>query len=565
MSQRSDFLAECERLRRENERLRRNLAATEEQLRGQSPVGFRNGGFGDRTQMEQERRQPGPFLRRVLDNLCAYVAVVSPDGAVIDGNRRILEGLGLEREDWIGRKLTDLSCWAFDPDLQVLVGHSLQRAVEGKVVRFDLVMHIQPQRQIWVDLQIAPLRDDDGNITHLVVSALDITGRRRVEEALRSSEERLRLAAQATGFGTYDHDPVTGRQEVWSSEFHRICGLSCTVVPSFDLFRGLIHPDDVAGFDQLVWPSAVPGPQTRFHELEYRIIRPDDGEVRWVRDVGRAFFVLDGDGGNLRVVRMVGTVQDITRRKHAELQLEGSLRQLQEAQEQLIRRERLATLGQLAGGVAHELRTPLGVMRNAVYYLDQSLPPTEIMGQVLGEMNRAIRTTDQIIEEMLEFVREPCLEKTTWPVGRVIASALSLVPMPHGIRVVGPDGEMESRVQANEDQIVRILVNLMQNAVQAMGREGELQIRVERRAGGAGPGTVWISVRDTGCGIPVENLARIFDPLFTTKTRGIGLGLAISMRYAEMNQGSILVESEVGVGTTFRLELQGAVSEGANS
>jgi signal transduction histidine kinase len=105
----------------------------------------------------------------------------------------------------------------------------------------------------------------------------------------------------------------------------------------------------------------------------------------------------------------------------------------------------------------------------------------------------------------------------------------------------------------------------MQNAVQAMGREGELQIRVERRAGGAGPGTVWISVRDTGCGIPVENLARIFDPLFTTKTRGIGLGLAISMRYAEMNQGSILVESEVGVGTTFRLKLQGAVSEEENS
>ncbi len=573
MGERTVRRMDREALLRENEELRRQLAEAKVSLRtlqegAQVQEHLRAARLAALNLMEDEvaarksaersalaLRESELFLRCILDNICAFVAVVTPDGTVIDVNRTPLEAVGLLPDAMVGRKFPDVSWWSHDSDMPILISDSLRRAAAGELVRYDTVMRITDEERIWVDLQIAPLRDAAGEITHLIFSASDITGRRLAELALRASEERIRLAAQATGFGTYDYDSAKG-QEVWSPELYLITGVQWTTVPSLELLTQLVHPEDRAEFEKLVHRVLEPGGETR-HELEYRIIRPCDGEVRWLRDVGRSFFELDEEEQAPRPVRVVGTVQDITRRKQAELQLEASLRTLQEAQDQLVRRERLATLGQLAGGVAHELRTPLGVIRNAVYYLEHTLPPTDTMKQVLGEVQRAIGSSDHIIAEMLDFVREPSLEKEVFPVGQVIAAALQLVPMPAGVRFLGPDGAVESFIEANKDQVTRILVNLIQNGVQAMDRRGELAIQVEREEAPGEAGPVWICVRDTGCGIPAENLAKIFDPLFTTKTRGIGLGLAISMRYAQMNGGGLSVESEVGVGTTFRLLLRG--------
>jgi PAS domain S-box-containing protein len=612
MSKRSNLRNECETLRLENEWLRQKLArleGSEDAFRPAGLAGLEEWGGGwtddelpdgglqrrevkgdgrenllwvdleevpqeeygsfvvvvrdqiDRQRIETERRHSERFLRRVLDALGSAVLVARPDGMVIDGNRRFFDQLGQKREEVIGRKLVDLPSWAADEDLRCLLGHGLRMAAGGQTVRMDVQMQVEPDRRIWADLQIAPLPDEEGRVTHLVLSALDITGRRAAEQALGASEERLRLAAQATGFGSYDQDRSAGGEVIWSAELYRICGIPWTMTANLRLYRDLVHPDDLEAFDGLADRILVPGPEARHHELEYRIIRPCDGEVRWVRDVGRSFFSLDETGGTLSAVRVVGTLQDITRRKQAELRLEGSLRHLQEAQTQLLRRERLAALGQLAGGVAHELRTPLGVIRNAVYYLEHTLPHNETMDEVLGEIQRAIGSSDHIIAEMLEFVREPSLEKKVFPLGRAIAAARRSVTSPGGIEMVGPTGEFDPWVEANEDQVVRILINLLQNAVQAMGRQGVLQIHVES---GEEPGRVLILVGDTGCGIKPEDLGRIFDPLFTTKTRGIGLGLSISLRYAEMNNGSLSVESKVGAGTTFRLSLQRVNPEGKN-
>lgn len=604
MSKRSNLRNECETLRLENEWLRQKLARLEGSEDAFRPAGLTSleewgGGWTDdeladgglkrrevkgdgrenllwvdleevpqeeygsfvvvvrdqidRQRIETERRHSERFLRRVLDALGLAVLVARPDGMVIDGNRRFFDQLGQKREEVIGRKLVDLPSWAADEDLRCLLGHGLRKAAGGQTVRMDFQMRVEPDRPIWADLQIAPLPDEEGRVTHLVLSALDITGRCAAEQALRANEERLRLAAQATGFGSYDHDRSAGGEVIWSAELYRICGIPWTMAANSRLYRDLVHPDDLEAFDGLADRILVPGPEARHHELEYRIIRPCDGEIRWVRDVGRSFFSLDETGGTLSVVRVLGTLQDITRRKQAELRLEGSLRHLQEAHTELLRRERLAALGQLAGGVAHELRTPLGVIRNAVYYLEHTLPHNGTMDQVLGEIQRAIGSSDHIIAEMLEFVREPSLEKKVFPLGRAIAAARRSVTQPGGIEMVGPTGEFDPWVEANEDQIVRILINLLQNAVQAMGRQGVLKIQMES---GEEPGQVLTLVSDTGCGINPDDLGRIFDPLFTTKTRGIGLGLSISLRYAEMNNGSLSVESKVGTGTTFRLSLQ---------
>ena len=239
----------------------------------------------------------------------------------------------------------------------------------------------------------------------------------------------------------------------------------------------------------------------------------------------------------------------------SESRLAASVRALREAQDELTRRERLAALGELAGNVAHEMRAPLSVIQNAAFFLEQSLPAGDAeVAKVLGEMKRAITRSKHILSELLDYVREPVPNETDFPIGDAISSALQLVPLSKEIHLLVPAteaGKME--VHGNQEQVIGILVNLIQNAAQAMPEGGDLGVDASRDAG-----TVFVDVRDTGCGIPVENLDKIFEPLFTTKINGIGLGLAIAQRYAQLNGGRLSVDSQTGRGTTFRLVLRTA-------
>ena len=244
--------------------------------------------------------------------------------------------------------------------------------------------------------------------------------------------------------------------------------------------------------------------------------------------------------------------------RQAEGRLAASLLDLRKAQQELVRRERMATLGQVAGTVAHHIRTPLGVIQNSVYYLEHVLPPKDPkMSEVLGETRRAVRNSNHIITEMLDFVRELIARPKVFPTGQAIASALEQVAIPETIQVqVTPGESKELQVFADPEQVTRILVNLIQNAVQAMPQGGELKIRV----GPGNEGKISVAVTDSGCGIPEEHLEKIFDPLFSTKLRGIGLGLPIAQRYARANGGELTVESKPGRGTTVRLVLPGTVA-----
>lgn len=226
-------------------------------------------------------------------------------------------------------------------------------------------------------------------------------------------------------------------------------------------------------------------------------------------------------------------------------------RKLRAAQAELRRQERLATLGKLAGSVAHEMRTPLTVMQNSVAYLEMTLPKdTPAVKEVLAEATRAIANCDHIIKEMLDYVREVPPSRSVFLLAAAAGNALKQVQVPAAVKVRGLEQLAASQVHGNEDQVTRILINLFQNAFQAMPDGGMLALQVETGADG-----ICLAVSDTGCGIPAEHLDLIFEPLFSTKVRGIGLGLAIAHRYAELNGGSLTVESEVGRGTTFRLVL----------
>jgi signal transduction histidine kinase len=228
---------------------------------------------------------------------------------------------------------------------------------------------------------------------------------------------------------------------------------------------------------------------------------------------------------------------------------------LHEAQEELVRKEKLATLGQLAGGVGHELRNPLGVIKNSVYYLNMILPQDAKIQKHLGILDREVANSNRIVTELLDFARVKAPVRETASLVTIVRAALERLPLPDTVTVRLEPDESTPAVLVDPQQVGQVVLNFLLNAVQAMPDGGTMTVSV-----GQDDATVFAAVEDTGVGVPPENLAKIFQPLFTTKAKGIGLGLALARDLADANGGRITIESTVGRGTRFALHFEKAAS-----
>jgi len=223
---------------------------------------------------------------------------------------------------------------------------------------------------------------------------------------------------------------------------------------------------------------------------------------------------------------------------------------------QLIQSEKMAAIGQLAAGIAHELRNPLAIVMNALYDLRQVLGPGD--PEVTEDLNIAeeeIARAQGIINNLLEFSRESGVELERVDVNDVLTRTVQLMHKfleNHGVEVDVELGPIAACV-VNANGMRQIMLNLVTNAVQAMPDGGRLALRTAQVAGNR----IRLEVRDTGVGIPAHRLKDIFNPFYTTKAPGQGTGLGLSVVHSilERYRGSIHVSSEVGVGTTFRIEL----------
>jgi signal transduction histidine kinase len=254
--------------------------------------------------------------------------------------------------------------------------------------------------------------------------------------------------------------------------------------------------------------------------------------------------------------------QELAQRKRAEEALkeyserlkemvEQRTKELRDAQEQLVLAGRLAAIGQLGASVGHELRNPLGNIKNSIYYINMKLGDAdEKIGKHLRIMEKEIATSNKIINDLLGFARDkkPTLQKTE--INTIVQDALSRTTVPDAVAVITEREECLPPLMADSDQIGQVFINLILNAAQAMSDGGRLEIATK-----AEDGFIVTEFKDNGCGIPEQNLDKIFEPLFTTKAKGIGLGLAVSKQLIEAQEGTIEVESQVGKGTTFRIRL----------
>jgi len=235
-------------------------------------------------------------------------------------------------------------------------------------------------------------------------------------------------------------------------------------------------------------------------------------------------------------------------------ELDIALLRLQETQEALVRREKLAVLGQLASGVGHELRNPLGVMSNAVYYLDavQQDAPEDVR-KYLGMLREQISLSAKIVNDLLDFSRITPAERLPIPLEHIAETQLRRLSPPERIKIVREFPPTLPLVHVDPVHAGQVVLNLLTNAVQAMAEGGTLHLR-----GSASNGKVLLEVSDTGPGVPPEHLDKIFEPLFTTKPTGIGLGLAVSKSLAQANGGDLSCASRPGRGATFAFAMPAA-------
>jgi PAS domain S-box-containing protein len=285
--------------------------------------------------------------------------------------------------------------------------------------------------------------------------------------------------------------------------------------------------------------------------------RRKDGQKRllawWCRTLKNDTGDVIGSLSSARDITEVSLAQEEVRRLNTELEqhVEARTRELRDAQEKLIRQEKLAVLGQLAGGVGHELRNPLGIINNAIYYLRLIQPDADDkVKEYLGIIETETRTADKIINDLLDFSRIKSVDREPIRIVDLIKQTFTRFPIPDNVEVtvVQPDDLLTVKVDSH--QMMQVLGNLVVNGCQAMSKGGPLIVQVTKSGK-----DVSIAVKDKGVGIPPENMDKLFEPLFTTKPKGIGLGLAVSKKLVEANGGRIEVQSEVGMGATFTLYL----------
>jgi len=234
------------------------------------------------------------------------------------------------------------------------------------------------------------------------------------------------------------------------------------------------------------------------------------------------------------------------------------LTQLRYLEEEMRRREWLASLGEMSAGMAHEIRNPLGALAGAMQMLRQDVGSDETSQRLMDIAIREARRLDHIITEFLQYARPPALNVAPQDLNKVLADTLDLIQHETrsrtGIAIASRLAPGPLMAQVDQDQLKQVFWNLAANAFDAMPRGGTLTIATGLRrvdVGGCREDLIEISFHDSGEGIPKQNFDKIFLPFFTTKKEGSGLGLAQVHRIVELHDGWIKVESEVGAGAKF--------------
>lgn len=514
--------------------------------------------------MVQERtsalRESEHRYRALFDDSSAAVFILDLQGYHIAVNQKAADMLKYTQEELIGRPLKDIVA---PKDYYPMVTKWLSAMLDGEQLPMvTCQLQDRDHKIIPTEIMFSLVHDCEGQPHRFQIMAQDISERERAEQALRASELKFRsLIKQSSDWITLTDE--NGVIVEWNRGAELMTGLK----------REAVLGQNLWDIQFQLAPEEHHTPE-RYQQLKHMIKSLYDTHTApWLgQPIESEIQRRDGTRRTIQAITfpirlnedfMAGAIiRDMTEKKEAEKALrnyserleemvEQRTKELEKAQERLLRRQKLATLGQLAGSVGHELRNPLGTISNAVYFLKAVLDEqNETVTEYLNIISDEITKADKIVHDLLDFGRVQTTDKCVVTVDALVHPALTTVSMPQNVTLNSNVQEGLPQVWVDPQQIQQVLTNLISNAYEAMPDGGEVTIDIISQGD-----VVKLTVIDTGKGIAPEDMEQIFEPLFTTKKHGIGLGLALSKSFIEANSGTIEVESTAGQGTTFTITL----------
>jgi len=397
----------------------------------------------------------------------------------------------------------------------------------------------------WISDQGVPRYDPQGRFAGYIGSCVDVTELVNKDQALRESEERMRVAAEAINLGIWEWDLT--KDEIWATNARRaLVGWPASGKIALTDFVRRLHPEDRDRVQQIIDDAIHSGED---FDSEYRLILPD-GVVRWMSTRGSVQF--DSAG---KPARLLGISMDITARKQAELDA-------QRGRAELSHLSRVALMGEMSASIAHELNQPLaGILSNAAAgqrFIDRGDVDQREIRELLGDIIADSRRAGDVVRGIRGMVKKEKMACRSVDLNEVVTDAL---------RMASPDALLHScqletsldpnlpAIQGDPVQLQQVLLNLAINAFDAMREIPASKRKVVIATQSSGDGTVRASVRDYGVGVSEEMQNRLFDPFFSTKTEGLGMGLAIVRSIVESHGGTITAENVDGGGTRFEFVL----------
>jgi len=523
-------------------------------------------------------------LSRAVEQSASSIVITDTEGCIEYANGAYTRMSGYGLEDIIGRNRYREEAGLDLPDV---FGESWETVKSGGEWRGELQMSKKGGDLYWEFATFSPIANNEEVITHFLAVKEDITARKKAEEELAKSRAELSVKHEELQCA---YEQVARSQKEWANTMDCLGDTVILVDPQGKIRRCNKALKELTGQD---FPEMI-GESCREMLSRHGLYLPDDlsaGETlhqvngRWF--ICKSYpFTTDAAG---EVSGSVVTIHDFTERKRVNSELEQAYCELKATQARIVQQEKMASIGQLAAGVAHEINNPMGFissnLRTLAKYNEkqhefikaqsaviETLMDAE-MADALRDKRRALKI-DYILEDGRELIKESLdgaervrtivqnlksfsrvdeVEFKLTDINVCITSTINIVwsELKYKVNLVKELSEIPPLL-CYPQQINQVIMNLLVNAGQAIEKQGEITVRSWHENG-----SIYASVSDTGCGIPSTVLNRIFEPFFTTKDvgKGTGLGLSITYDIVKNHDGEITVESEPGKGTTFTIRL----------
>jgi PAS domain S-box-containing protein len=500
----------------------------------------------ERKQTEEALKESEERSRAIVANSPIGIATSGSDKRFLSANDAFCRILGYTEVEL--RKLTFKDVTRPEDLKESLM--KMEDLDSGKISSFTLEKRYVKKdgSTIFGKIMVSAIRDETGKPNLFIAELEDITERKKKEHELKEERNKLEAITQSigAGFGIMSKD----YHVLWVNKFIKeykgdVEGKLC-----YATLNDLDHVCPDCGVKK-VFENGVSYDAHEYKSVDIK------GNPYWVELIATP--IKDENG---KVISAIEIAIDITEKKNLQSKLaEYSMNleklvgerteELKQTQAKLVKSERLAAIGELAAMIGHDLRNPLAGMKNAVYYLNKhfSTGSNDTERKMFQVVDDCIDHSNKIINDLLEYSRNVKLEISETTPKELLRQAMLNLEIPKTIQVADLTLN-EPAILVDVPKMVRVFVNLLKNAFDAMPDGGSMRI-VSRTE----PMEVEIEFSDTGMGMSQETLNRLWTPLFTTKAKGMGFGLAICKRFVEAHGGRIIVASQEGKGTTFIIEI----------